>query len=101
MRYILVKGVVVIDWNDETPYEFENDQNGVPFELEGAGEEFLDQEVPEGYDVCWDGAGWWMEPHRTTVEEVLEMTDLNTQDIEDIILLLAEILGTEEEPEEE
>lgn len=52
MRYILVKGLVVIDWNDETPYEHYNDQGGVPFELEGMGEEFLDREVPEGYDVC-------------------------------------------------
>lgn len=50
-----------------------------------------------------------MEPHKPTVEEVLEITnnhtetiDTNTQDIEDIILLLAEVLGTEEEiPEEE
>lgn len=108
MRYILVKGVAVIDWNDETPYEFDNEQGGVPFELEGMGEEFLDQEVPEGYDVCWDGGSWWMERHKPTIDEILEVTDnhtetidMNSQDIEDIILLLAEVLGTEDEILEE
>ena len=51
MRYILVKGTTVIDWNDETPYEFsENDVDGVPFALEDMGEDFLDQEVPENQE---------------------------------------------------
>lgn len=72
-------------WNSINNYLLDEDQ--IVYKIDENGQNFLDSLSPTDIPY-FDGTNWWIEKSSRSNKEI-------DQDVEDMILLLAEILGTD------